>query len=80
MIVEKQPKPLEVCSVCDALSNQRADLNHRCNRTLHGRRCSGTYKSALSRLWNPCEACAAAGKVGSEVCRECAGFGWKMYG
>ena len=80
MIAEKQPKPAEVCSVCQALSNRPIDLNHRCNETLSGRRCSGIYKSALTNLWDQCESCRATGRVGSQVCGNCAGFGWKMYG
>lgn len=80
MIAEKQPKPAEVCSVCEALSNRPTDLNHRCNAASGGRRCSGIYKSGLTKLWDQCESCAATGKVGSQVCANCAGFGWKMYG
>ena len=77
---EKHPKPLGVCSVCQALTNQREDLNHRCSQVVTGRRCSGTIKSALAYLWEQCESCDATGKIGTEVCRECSGFGWKMYG
>ena len=73
-------KPLAACSVCHALSNVHEDLNHRCNESLHGRRCYGTYKSAISYLWDRCESCEGTGVVGSQACSECAGFGWKMYG
>jgi hypothetical protein len=77
---EKRPKPFGVCSVCYALTNHHEYLNHRCNEALHGRRCSGTYKSAMTYLWDQCEACDAIGKVGTQVCSECSGFGWKRYG
>ena len=68
-----------MCSVCSALSNARENLNHRCGHTFSGRRYYGIYKSAMTYLWDPCAGCEATGRVGSEVCRECAGFGWKLY-
>ena len=77
---KKQPKPAGACSVCQALTRRHQDLNHRCDHVVNGRRCSGTFKSAMTFLWDPCESCEAAGKVGTQICRECAGFGWKMYG
>jgi hypothetical protein len=80
MLAEKKSKPLEVCSVCHALSDRREDLNHRCSTTVHGRRCSGTYKSSMAYTWDQCESCQATGKVGTQACPECSGFGWKMYG
>jgi hypothetical protein len=70
---------MAVCSVCQALTNQREYLNHRCNQTVNGRRCYGTFKSGLTCLWDPCESCDSMGKVGSQVCTECKGFGWKLY-
>ena len=36
-------------------------------------------KSAVNTLWDECESCHATGKVGPLPCRECAGFGWKLY-
>lgn len=80
MRLDKRPKPLAACSVCHALSNQHEYLNHRCGVTVNGRRCYGTYKSAITYLWDQCESCEATGKVGTQVCSECAGFGWKLYG
>jgi hypothetical protein len=44
-----------------------------------GRRCYGIYKSALTFLWDACESCDSTGRVGSLGCRECKGFGWKLY-
>ncbi len=80
MRLEKKAKPSGVCSVCQALTNQREDLNHRCTQVVTGRRCSGTIKSGLAHLWDQCESCDATGKVGTQVCSECSGFGWKLYG
>jgi hypothetical protein len=65
--------------VCHGLSNQREFLNHRCNEVVSGRRCYGIYKSALTFLWDACESCDSTGRVGSLGCRECKGFGWKLY-
>ena len=78
-ILEKLHKPLGVCSVCHKLSNLHEDLNHRCHGKFNGRPCYGTYKSGVSALWDECESCHASGHVGSETCRECAGFGWRLY-
>ena len=77
---EKKEKPLAVCSVCQALSNEHAHLNHRCSQIVNGRRCYGIYKSALTYLWDACEGCECTGRVGTQVCTECKGFGWKIYG
>jgi len=77
---EKKSKPLAACNVCHALTNEHVYLNHRCSAIVSNRRCSGIYKSALSYLWDACEGCEAIGMVGSQVCTECKGFGWKMYG
>lgn len=73
-------KPLAACSVCRALTNLHESLNHRCDKVVSGRRCYGTYKSAITYLWDECESCEATGKVGSQVCSACEGFGWHMYG
>ena len=80
MLAEKKPKPMGVCSVCHGLQNQHEYLNHRCSEVVAGRRCSGIYKSGMSFQWDQCESCGATGKVGSQVCTACSGFGWTMYG
>jgi hypothetical protein len=77
---EKKAKPLAVCSVCQALSNRHELVNHRCDQIVSNRRCSGIYKSALTYLWDACEGCECTGRVGTQVCTECKGFGWKIYG
>jgi hypothetical protein len=79
MSLAKQPKPRGICSVCQACNNRHEALNHRCDRELNGRRCSGTIKSAVHALWDECESCRATGRVGTRACTECAGFGWKHY-
>lgn len=53
-------KPLGVCSVCHALTDQHEYLNQRCHGTFQGRRCYGTYKSGVSALWDRCEGCQGA--------------------
>ena len=77
---EKKPKPLAACSVCHALTNVHEELNQRCRAVVSGRRCYGIYKSAITYLWDACGSCESTGKVGTQVCSECAGFGWKLYG
>jgi hypothetical protein len=80
MRTQKKAKPLAACGVCRGLTDRHEDLNHRCNQVINGRRCYGTYKSAITYLWDQCEACEARGKVGTQPCAACAGFGWVMYG
>jgi hypothetical protein len=77
---EKKTKPLAFCNVCQALTNRHELLNHRCNATVNNRRCYGTYKSALTVLWDACEGCEATGMVGTQVCTQCQGYGWRLYG
>jgi hypothetical protein len=79
MQASKKAKPAGACNVCHALTAVHEQLNQRCNQVVGGRRCSGNYKSALTDLWDECESCQATGKVGSEACAECAGFGWRLY-
>ena len=75
----KKPKPSGVCSVCQAAYNRHEALNHRCEKIVSSRRCSGIVKSAVNTLWDECESCRATGKLGVLPCRDCAGFGWKIY-
>lgn len=75
----KLPHPIGVCDVCHALTNRREDLNHRCTKVVTGRRCYGTFKSAMAFLWDPCGSCDATGRVGSQTCTECGGYGWRLY-
>ena len=80
MRAPRKEKPLAVCSVCHALTDRHELLNHRCNAIVNNRRCYGIYKSGLAYLWDRCEGCECTGRVGSKVCSECKGYGWKMYG
>jgi len=76
----RKPKPMAVCNVCQALSNEHSDLNHRCHVVVAGRRCYGTFKSGMTCLWDRCESCDGIGMVGSQTCSACKGFGWHIYG
>lgn len=76
---QKKDKPLAVCSVCQALTERRDQLNHRCDRIVSGRRCYGRFQSGLTRLWDECQGCDGTGKVGTLPCVECKGYGWKLY-
>lgn len=79
MDLAKKPKPSGTCNLCNAPTDRREALNHRCSLVVNGRRCSGTVKSAVNALWDECESCHATGRVGTEECAECKGFGWKIY-
>ncbi len=65
--------------MCHALTDLHEVLNHRCDKVVTGRRCYGTYKSALTYLWDQCETCDGTGKVGPQKCTACDGFGWILY-
>jgi len=73
-----RPKPLGACSECRAITDLLEQVNHRCSRTVNGRRCAGIYHSNLSFVWDKCQACGATGRVGSQVCTECKGMGWHL--
>lgn len=74
----KKPKPLAVCTVCRAFTDRPAQVNNRCVTTVHGRRCYGVFKSGLGVVWDECLSCHAFGKVGTQTCSECSGFGWHL--
>jgi hypothetical protein len=74
--IVKRPKPVGVCTVCAALTNELQFINQRCSAILHGRRCSGQYRSELTHVWGECEECHAVGRVGTQECPSCKGFGW----
>lgn len=76
----RKPKPLAVCTICRALIDPKQRVNQRCSHTVHGRRCAGTFRSDLSFVWDPCRGCEATGWVGSQVCSECSGHGWRLFG
>lgn len=74
----KKPKPLAVCTVCGAYTNEVAYVNSRCNRVVTGRRCPGIFRSILGQLWLECPECKGYGRIGSLECGECKGFGWQL--
>jgi hypothetical protein len=74
----KKPKPLGVCNICNALTDQSIFVNQRCGRTVNGKRCAGQFRNELSRVWGECDECRALGKVGSQICGSCSGFGWML--
>ena len=76
----RKAKPLAVCTVCRALIDPQQSVNQRCNKSVKGRRCPGTYRSDLSFVWDPCRGCDATGWLGSQVCLDCSGYGWRLYG
>jgi DnaJ-class molecular chaperone len=75
----KKPKPAGACNVCRAPTELHEALNHRCDAVINGRRCYGTYHSDLSLIWDECQSCNGSGKVGTQRCSACAGFGWTLF-
>ncbi|HUF20419.1 MAG TPA: hypothetical protein VMP00_06655 [Burkholderiales bacterium] len=78
MRLAKRPQPLGVCNVCGALAADIEFINQRCHKVVHGRRCYGIFKSELTHVWAECLVCNATGKVGTQACDECAGWGWRL--
>ncbi len=74
----KKRKPLAVCTVCGAYTDDVAYVNSRCNKVVTGRRCSGVFRAGLGQVWVECQECKGFGQVGSISCSECKGFGWKL--
>jgi hypothetical protein len=74
----KKPKPCGVCNVCRTVTDQLAYLNHRCTRTVYGRRCYGIFRSGLGEVWEECKTCRATGQVGIRTCSDCSGLGWHL--
>lgn len=79
METRKKAKPTGACSACQAAYDRHEALNQRCDRVVNGRRCAGIVRSAVNALWDECESCHASGKLGLHACRDCGGFGWKLY-
>jgi len=75
----KKAKPLGICSVCRAFTDEHIRMNHRCIKSAGGRRCSGIYRSSLTVVWNECPTCHAMGTVGTQKCGECSGWGWILH-
>lgn len=76
---DKKPKPLGVCTVCRDYTGEHIRMNHRCVRVHGGRRCSGIYRSSLTVVWIECPTCHGMGRVGTQECGECAGWGWLLH-
>ena len=74
----KKDKPLAVCNVCGAYTDQSVYVNSRCNKVVTGRRCSGLFRAVLGQAWIECPECKGYAFVGSVPCRECKGFGWQL--
>ena len=78
MLRLKKSKPLGVCTVCGAYTDEHAFVNSRCSKVVTGRRCAGVFKSGLGQVWVECEGCKGVGRIGSTICGECRGFGWNL--
>jgi hypothetical protein len=76
----RKPKPLAVCTVCRALIDPKQSVNQRCSEIVKGRRCAGIFRSDLSFVWDSCRVCEATGWLGSQVCSDCSGYGWRLFG
>lgn len=73
----KRTPPVAVCTNCGAVSYRPDVINERCGNRYGGKRCSGTFGSAINNGdWEECPSCAGTGLSGEQECRPCSGSGW----
>jgi hypothetical protein len=72
--------PVAVCTRCGDISYRMEAINNQCGRQPGGKRCKGTYGSALSNGdWAKCRACGGSGKNSTNAtCPACQGTGWNF--
>lgn len=69
--------PVARCTRCGATNTDSIYINMRCQRTLAGKRCSGTLENAIDPSnWELCTQCKGSGIDESTKCASCRGDGW----
>lgn len=71
------PHPVGVCGRCGATTRSAASINNPCGRRIDGKRCAGSFGSAIGEKdWEGCPTCAKTGRVDGARCEQCEGDGW----
>jgi len=70
--------PVAVCTTCGDTTYRVEAVNNPCGRQPSGKRCKGTYGSALNNDdWAKCGVCRGSGKDSTAAtCAACQGSGW----
>ncbi len=72
-----KPKPVAVCTECKLPSTNITGNNERCPRSVEQKGCPGRIHSAAHEGdWKGCPDCFVTGKIKSDKCNTCDGFGW----
>jgi DnaJ-class molecular chaperone len=71
--------PVGYCTGCRRTTYNATDINKPCRRTIGGKKCKGTIRSALYEGdWQKCEACQGTGFSNNVHCSVCGGDGWLL--
>lgn len=72
--------PSARCTRC-GMPGPETRINERCSNTLNGKRCKGTFRSALNEGdWSICSACGGSRILEGRGCQYCHGSGWVYTG
>ncbi len=72
-----KPRPVAVCTRCQAVSYDVAQINGRCANQIAGKRCVGVNGSALHQDdWKLCPKCSGSGTADRSPCGTCNSAGW----
>jgi hypothetical protein len=75
--MQKREKPVAVCTRCGRTTRSVTAINQACGNIRRGRRCSGSWGSALAvGDWRECPSCSGTGHEGLVACSQCSGDGW----
>lgn len=74
----KLSPPVAVCTACRSYSTNPNDINKRCGKIFKGKRCTGTWRSAITNYdWDECPNCRGTGSQDQHRCNQCSGVGWR---
>ncbi len=74
---EPLPIPVTVCTRCYVYNGNNSLIGYPCGIMIDGKRCKGTWGSALDRDdWKECQSCNAT----NYTCDSCNGEGWEYIG
>jgi hypothetical protein len=72
-----KPRPVAVCTRCEAVSYDVPQINGRCANQIAGKRCVGVNGSALHQDdWKLCPKCSGSGTADRSPCGTCNSAGW----
>jgi DnaJ-class molecular chaperone len=73
-----QPLPPAGCGICGRAALSTQQIGTRCANPLQGGPCEGHYRATLAPTdWLLCAGCHGSGAIGSQLCAQCEGSGWR---